>query len=148
MTSASGTCVGGILNLPLSLMAPVQQATHTERQQCQQRPEWAAWMLIWIYVKRSSVTWLQPSARWHVLEVCVVALGQWVYGGSPLGLTWCWGSKSDDKRALWLMINVIFLLQKLWELLKRMWSWRPVREKQDRQELDPYSHCALTEPSE
>lgn len=48
-----------------------------------------------------------------------MALGQGVYGESSLGPARSCSSKFDDKRVLWLMINVI-LLQKLWELLRGM----------------------------
>lgn len=83
---------------------------YAKRRQVQKRCEWVIWILIGINVKHSSVIWLQPSAGWHMLVMCkgvwwVISRARW-----PL---WCCCSKVNDKSVLWLMINVIFLLQKM-----------------------------------
>lgn len=83
---------------------------YTKRRRFQKRSEWVIWILIGVNVKRSSVIWLQPSAGWHVLVVCKGV--RWVTSGARWPL-WCCCSKVDDESVLWLIINIIFLLQKM-----------------------------------
>lgn len=70
MTSASGTCAGGILNLPLSIMAPAQQATHWKA--AMPAKTWVSSLNVSLDLCKVQLCHVAAaSARWHVLEVCV-----------------------------------------------------------------------------